>query len=499
MRCAVSMLRALVWNFGKRMPADFEQRLQQLEQAARALEPDQRTRRELMEQAYAYADRFTEQLDDAPTYVPPTSDFAQVRAPIDEGPVGFDSLLSAIESQVAGQGMNLASGGDLGYIPGGGLYPSALGDFLAAINNSYCGVAFASPGAAAMERALTDWMCQLMGYPDGAIGDLTSGGSMANLTGLVTAREHAGLRAAQIPRATVYMTGQVHHCVDKTLKLIGLGECTVRRVPMDARYRMDAEALAAMIKRDKLAGYRPWVVVASAGTTDTGAIDPLEHVAEIARKHRLWLHVDAAYGGFFAMTDEGAERLTGIGAADSIVMDPHKGLFLPYGTGAILIRDRRHAQRAHTYRPSYMQDAITEAISPADISPELSRHFRGLRAWLPLKLAGLSAFRAALEEKLLLARYFHEHISQAPGFEAGPYPDLSVVTYRYRPAQGDANAFNAALVDAVQKEGKVFISSTTIDGQFVLRAAILAVRTHRDWVDAALDRLQFHAARLAQT
>ncbi len=481
------------------MSVSFEQRLAELRRASAALEPDRRIRRELMEKAYAYAEQFTEHLEELPVFVPPTSNFAGVRAPVEEGPTDFDSLLDVHAEQVLGQGMNPASGGHLGYISGGGLYHSALGDFLAAVNNTYAGIAYAAPGAVAMERALTDWMCQLMGYPGSAIGDLTSGGSIANLVGIVTARESLGLRAAHIPRATIYMTDQVHHCVDKTLKIAGLGECAVRRVPMDAYYRMDTDALVSMIRADKGAGYRPWLVVASAGTTDTGAVDPLAHVADIAKQHKLWLHVDAAYGGFFALTKDGAQRLSGISGADSIVMDPHKGLFLPYGTGAILIREQEHVQQAHELHGHYMQDADSDMVSPADISPELSRHFRGLRTWLPLKLAGLGAFRAALEEKLLLARYFHEEISRVPGFEVGPSPDLSVVTYRYLPSRGDANAFNAALADAVQKQGKVFISSTMIDGRFILRAAVLSVRTHRDWVDATLEQLKFHAARLAHS
>jgi glutamate/tyrosine decarboxylase-like PLP-dependent enzyme len=179
-------------------------------------------------------------------------------------------------------------------------------------------------------------------------------------------------------------------------------------------------------------------------------------------------------------------------------MDPHKTLFLPYGSGAVLVRDRARLLESHHYAANYMQDALRarDELSPADLSPELTKHFRGLRLWMPLLLHGLAPFRAALEEKMLLARYFHERLSERPGFEVGPYPDLSVVIFRYRPASGDADAFNQKLVEAIQRDGRVFLSSTILDGHFILRLAVVSFRVHLETIDLALEILDHEVRRL---
>jgi glutamate/tyrosine decarboxylase-like PLP-dependent enzyme len=231
------------------------------------------------------------------------------------------------------------------------------------------------------------------------------------------------------------------------------------------------------------------LVIASAGTTDVGAIDPLEEIGRIAKAEGLWYHIDAAYGGFFALVDECRPKLAGMELSDSIVLDPHKGLFLPYGTGALLVKDVKALRRSHHYQAAYMQDILAEesleSASPAELSPELTKHFRGLRLWLPLKLHGVVPFRACLEEKLLLARYFHAQV-QKLGFEVGPEPELSVATYRWVPEVGDANEFNQALVDEIHRDGRVFVSSTMLDGNFVLRLAALVFRTHLETIDLLL-------------
>jgi glutamate/tyrosine decarboxylase-like PLP-dependent enzyme len=269
---------------------------------------------------------------------------------------------------------------------------------------------------------------------------------------------------------------------------------------MDAGYRMRPEALAEAIAADRAAGLRPWLVIAAAGTTDVGAVDPLEAIADIAAREGCWYHVDAAYGGFFLLTEQGRRLMRGIERSDSVVLDPHKGLFLPYGIGIVIVRNARPLAAAHDYSGNYMQDAAREPgeMSPADLSPELSKHFRALRMWLPLVLLGVGPFRAALEEKLLLARYFHAG-AEAAGFEVGPPPELSVATYRWVPAGAgpeEADRFNQALVDAMRRDGRLFISSTLLGGRFTLRMAALAFRTHRRTIDLALRVLAEQAAAL---
>ena len=472
-------------------------RIKSLEAVARQLEPPPGDRSRLIQPVLEYAERFIDSLPTRPMFVDGSTDGAVLRdAPFLETPAGIDELLRIIDKEVDTDGINPAGGGHLGYIPGGGLFHSALGDFLADVSNRYAGVFFASPGAVRMENRLLRWMGDLVGYPADAVGNLTSGGSLGNLIGIVSAREAQGIKARDIERAPIYLTEHAHHSVDKALRIAGLGECPIRHVPMDARYRMDAAALERLVAADVKAGLRPWLIVASAGTTDVVAIDPMSAIADIAAAHDLWFHLDAAYGAFFALCDEGRTLLRGMDRSDSIVMDPHKGLFLPYGTGAVLVKNRRAMLDAHHYMAHYMQDTLDarEEDSPADLSPELSKHFRGLRVWLPLKLCGLAPFRAALEEKLLLARYFHEQIQRVPGFEVGPEPELSVAMFRYVPKSGDADAFNERLVQAVRKDGRVFLSSSQVDGKFILRVAVLSFRTHIDTIDLTIDILR-HAVQ----
>ena len=386
------------------------------------------------------------------------------------------------------------SAGYLAFIPGTGLYSSALADYLAAVTNRFVAAYFASPGGVQIERKLLRWMADFIGYPASAVGDLTSGGSIASLVAIVTARDAHNLKAKDFSNSVVYLSKQTHHCIDKALRIAGLGECVKRYIPLDDRYHMRVEALEKTIQQDKQAGLNPWLIVASAGTTDTGAVDPLESIADIAQAHQLWLHVDGAYGVPFALCDLGKNILKGIERSDSIILDGHKGLFLPFGSGAVLVKNGQHLLRSHHYSANYLQDieglTSSDMISPAESSPELTRPFRGLRLWLPLKLAGVAPFRAALEEKLLLARYFYEEINKIDGFVTGAYPDLSIVTFRYLPDRGDADEFNQKLITAVQQDGRIFLSSTMLDGKFTLRLAVLNLHTHQETIDLALKILK---------
>ncbi|HKK07804.1 MAG TPA: pyridoxal-dependent decarboxylase [Gemmatimonadota bacterium] len=468
-------------------------RIRELERAAAPLEPDAAARAALREDVVRHAEAFLEALPSAPAYVADREAAAELgrRAPAEE-PGDLGDLLDLFRRGVEETGLKPSSPGHLAYIPGGGLYASALGDYLADVTDEYAGIRFTGPGAVEMENALLAWMAGLVGYPADAAGNLASGGSIANLIAIVTAREARGLRAADVPDAVVYLTEQAHHCLSKALRIAGLGECVLRHVPMDAGHRMDPGALERAVREDRERGLRPWLVLASAGTTDVGAIDPLRAVGRVAREHDLWYHIDAAYGGFFALCPEVRERLSGIELSDSVVMDPHKSLFLPYGLGAVVVKDRQALHRAHHYRADYLQDAAAEGApvpdSPAELSPELTKHFRALRLWLPLLLHGVAPFRACLEEKLALARWFHARVGEL-GFETGPEPELTVVTYRWVPEEGDPDAFNEALVKAIHEDGRIFVSSTRVDGHFVLRLAVLTFRTHLEHIELALEVL----------
>lgn len=475
-------------------------KLKQLEAAARLLEPDAAHRDHLLNQVIAYGNQYLQAIPDMPAYQHRSDNGdALYQSAIGETGIDIAEALALLQNNVNTVGLNPTSGRFLGYIPGGALYHSALADYLAAITNRYVGIFFANPGAVKMENMLIRWMAGVVGYPETAAGSLLSGGSVATLTAVVAARDAAGVVDAAVPKNVVYLTSHVHHCVDKSLRVAGVGHCVKRIIPVDQGYRMQAEALEQAIGADKEAGLTPWLVVASAGTTNSGAVDPLSDIGQIAAAHRLWFHVDGAYGGFFVLCPEGKAILQGLDGADSMVMDPHKTLFLPYGTGAVLVKDRQKLYASYSAEADYMQNILDEdgELSAADLSPELTRHFRGLRLWLPLKLLGVAPFRAALSEKIHLARYFHRQVQAMPGFEVGPYPDLSIVIYRYVPPRGDANAFNHRLMRAIQRDGRVFLSSTRLNGQVVLRMAISSFRTHLDDVDLTLNILRETAANLA--
>jgi aromatic-L-amino-acid/L-tryptophan decarboxylase len=478
----------LKWNKSKSMVD-----IKELQKCTESLEPDAARREYLLKYVIDYANSYLDKISEAPAYIPrPDGGRELWNFPITEEGIDIKQVLALLQQNVDTTGINPTSGRFLGYIPGGGLYHAALGDYLAAVTNRFAGLYFASPGAVRIENIVIRWLADAVGYPDKAAGNLTSGGSLANLSAIVTARDAFGIKGRKIDRSVVYVTEHAHHCIDKAFHISGLDACIKRNVRLDANCRMDPEALAQAVVADKKSGLNPWLIVAAAGTTNTGAVDPLGYISEIASSYQLWFHVDGAYGGLFTLCPEGKEVLKGIHASDSVVLDPHKTLFLPYGTGAVLVKERQNLYAAFNAQADYIRNIIDDIdeLSPADLSPELTKHFRGLRLWLALKLIGAAAFRAALSEKIQLARYFYEKMKEIDGFETGPYPDLSVVTYRYLPKRGDADAFNRRLVETIQQDGRIFISSTRIDGKLVLRAAILCFRTHLDDVNEVLDILK---------
>ena len=460
--------------------------VERLRSAAAPLEPDSADRRQLGTQALDHALRFLDDVDQAPSLRPASDVFTQRLDPefTDEGRDAA-SVLDYVGACIEQPGITTTSPRFMGYIPGGGLFHSALGDMLAAASNKYSGFAPAAPGAVRIENACTAWLASVIRYPPEAAGTLTSGGSMANLTAIVAARDARDADGG----GAVYLTRFAHHCIDKALNIAGRGRSPRRVIPTDETHRMSLEALEQALEDDRRDGIRPWLVVASAGTVDTGAVDPLPEIAELCRRYGAWFHVDGAYGGLFSLCDEGRARLRGIEEADSVALDPHKTLFLPYGTGAVVVRDGQQLLDAFSASAEYIRPFSETEVgpSPADLSPELTRHFRALRLWLPLQIAGIGAFRAAQSEKLALARYFHARLSEIDGFDPGPEPQLSVVAFRYLPKEGDVDEFNERLIRHIQQEGRVMLSGTRIDGRFYLRCAVLCFRTHLEHVDEAVE------------
>ena len=340
-------------------------------------------------------------------------------------------------------------------------------------------------------------MKSIFGFPESSVGNLTSGGSIATLIAFTAARDRHKIKSDKISKSVIYLTKQVHHCANKALRIIGLEDIIIRYIELDKNSRLNPEKLQTQIHTDKSEGLNPFLVVGSAGTTDTGAVDPLTEIGNIAKGNDVWFHVDAAYGGFFILTKEKKHLFDGIEMADSLIIDPHKGMFLPFGIGAVLVKDKEAVFHSNYYVASYMQDAIQEDVptNPADVSPELTKHFGGLRMWLPLRLHGIEPFIACLQEKLLLTQYFRNKLAEN-GFEVGPTPDLSVSYFWYQSKEIETDAFNEKLMDEIHKDGRVFLSSTKIDGRFVIRIAILSFRTKLKHIDLAIEMINAAKSRV---
>jgi aromatic-L-amino-acid decarboxylase len=451
----------------------------------------------MAETAAAFASAFIHDLDAAPA-----SDLdgavelagRLVGTPGEEG-TSFEELLEVV-AQGAAKAANNAGPGFLAYIPGGGLYATAIADFLSDSVNRYVGMWSTAPVFAQIEYSIVRWLCSEFGYGEGARGILTSGGSMANFEALVTARR--ARLGEHFDDAVIYASEFAHHSLLKGAVLAGFPAGNFRTIAVDERLRVDPDDLRAQIHADRAAGRRPFLVIASAGTADTGAVDPIEAIGEVARSEGLWLHVDGAYGGFFQLTERGRALFKGIEKADSITVDPHKGLFLPYGTGALIVRDGNAMREAHSIGAHYLQDLAGEESIPnfSEYSIELSRSFRGLRVWLPLRLHGVGAFRAALDEKLDLAQHLYDSLKTIPGIDVPWEPELTVVAFRYVPASGDPDEANRLLLDRINASKRVFMSSTMLRGNYMIRPCIVNHRTHLDRIDEAIEIVRAATAGL---
>ena len=469
------------------------QHVKAMEEIARYLDPEEKQRLAIWQQTTAYANQYLNELPHLPGFGP--SGFEKLSAmTIEETAKPIEAILEVLQTEVDVAGINSASGKHLGFIPGGGLWASALADMLADVTNKYSGIAFSGPGSVRIENQVIRWLTGIIGYPAQAFGHLTSGGSIANLIAVKAARDFYGINSTNVRRSVVYYGEQTHHSVYKALHTTGLHETVQRRLPLTATFQIDTAKLAQLLAEDKAAGLTPFLVVASAGTTDTGAVDPLNEIADLCERYGAWFHVDAAYGGFFVLVDETKEKLKGIERSDSVVLDPHKTLFLPFGSGAVLLKEGSRLLASNSSRASYLADTEgADDISPADTGIELTRPNRGLRMWLPLQLHGLAPFKACLQEKLLLIRYFYTEI-QKLGFETGPYPDLTVVIFRC-PGDDD-NRINQQLVEAIHADGRVFLSSTRIGEKLWIRCAVVSHRTHLEETDLALQMIRENTAKL---
>ena len=411
----------------------------------------------------------------------------------------LEPLLDQVFDQYVPASYHTASPGFMAYIPGGGIPDAGIANLIGNITNRYVTVWEGSPCMARMESIVVQWFCKMFGLPASAGGILTTGGSIANLSAIITAR--VKLAGEDFQKSTVYVSEDAHHCIDKSMLMAGFPRANLRKIATDRHQCLDIEKLKRKIDVDQADGFRPLMVVASAGTTGTGAIDDMPAMRKIADDHGLWFHVDAAYGGFFVLTETGKKLMSGIEAADSIVVDPHKGLFLPYGTGCLMVRERDDLLGPFQFTSSYMPDMTGDPTREdfTEISPELSREGRGLRLWLPLKLHGLETFTRLLQEKLDLTQWAYHTLlglkeqlvtmNHLGRLEILQPPALTVLAFRLAVSdleRDEANQLNREWLNQINKDGCCMLTGTTVEGWFVLRICVLNFRTHLKHLESTL-------------
>ena len=412
----------------------------------------------------------------------------------------LDALLDPLFDEWIPRSFNAASPGYLAYIPGGGVYPAALADFIANTANRYTGIWQAAPALVQLEANVLDWLRDWMQFPATTRGLFTTGGSMAMFNAIACAREK--LLGDNIRAGTLYVSSQAHHCIVKAAKLAGIAHDHVRMIDVDADFRMRTDELERAIAADRAAGLTPFMVFSTAGTTNTGAVDPLNAIADLAAREHLWHHVDGAYGACFHMVPELRPLLAGLPRADSLTLDPHKGLFMPYGTGALLVRDGEALRALHSSTAGYLPDNQNEFYDPAQYGPDLSRGFPGLRIWLTLKIFGAERYRAALAEKRELAVWAAEQIARIPGIVMDAPPQLSLFAFHLEsPALHSLQAQNnatSALMERVTRRGQVMVTGAMVGERYLGRICVLSFRTRRAQMQTCVQQLAEVAAKLLE-
>jgi aromatic-L-amino-acid/L-tryptophan decarboxylase len=407
--------------------------------------------------------------------------------------IGYGAALARVFADVTPYCARPDAAGYMAFVPGFTTWPSAMGDLVAsALNLDACWWA-GGAGVSQLELTVLSWFADWIGYPADASGVLVSGGSAANLTALACARER--LAGEMRDDLVVYISAQSHSSVARAARALGFKPNRVRILPVDRSFHLRLDVLERAMAADKAAGLTPLCVCANAGTTNTGAVDPLPELADLCAAHTAWLHVDGAYGGFVVLTDRGRATLTGIERADSITLDPHKWLFQPFECGALLVRHPDGLRTAFAIAPDYLRDiAARSEVNFSDRGLQLSRMCRALKVWLSVQTFGVAAFRDAVDGALDLAREAAARVEAGAELELLAPVELSVVALRRRPADVDderrLDEINAALVGAVEESGEVYVSSTRLFGRQAIRLCILNPTTTAAHVHRALDLIE---------
>jgi aromatic-L-amino-acid/L-tryptophan decarboxylase len=419
----------------------------------------------------------------------------------------FTEILAELEATVFRYSRHNAHPGFFGYISSPGTPVNAIGSLIQAALNINVTCWRSAPAATEIEHVTIGWLKEMLGFPEAAGGLFTSGGSMANFAGLAAARTakapadvvRDGMAGLSGPMCA-YVSAEGHFSVAKAAGMLGLGERNVRQVRTNGRLQIDLEDLERQVRSDRAAGAIPFCVVANAGTTATGAVDPIAALADFAEREGLWLHVDAAYGGFAVLAPSGRPLLEGIGRADSVALDPHKWMYLPMGCGCVLYRDPGTARAAFSHTAEYTR-AIglerDEAFAFWDYGPELSRPFRALDVWLLVRYAGARLLGEAIERNIQCAKLLEKLVRESPDFEMLAPVDLSVFCFRYKSAEGDLNQLNERILLELQRGGSTYLSNAMVAGRFGLRGCVLNYRTTEADMNRVLTDARAAARRVA--
>ena len=436
--------------------------------------------------------------------------------PLPDEPQAMEAILREVEAKIVANSTLCLSPRFFGYINGSGNQAAIVGDLLASAMNQICAKWHFSPAASEVERRVIQWIAEFIGYPRDAAGCLLSGGSAGNLVGLAAARKHqapfntAPRGARGQPPLTVYVSHEGHASLDKNMAILGMGRDQLRRIKVKEDFTINLECLEEQIARDRGNGYVPICVVGNAGTTNTGAVDPLDCMAEFCRRQQLWFHVDAAYGGPAASTKSAGGLFRGLEKADSIVVNPHKWLYVPVEVGCILVRRPQALRETFEIMADYLQESKERQersdtrLDYKDYSPQLTRGFRALKVWMTFKAYGASKLRAAIESNIAIMRYLGQLIDQADDFVRLAPVTLSAVCFQYRTAdrslhqdQEYLDGLNQRLLDALEKDGRVFLSGTKIHGKSALRACSINHRLCREHIHLLMDVIREVASTVA--
>lgn len=428
--------------------------------------------------------------------------------PLPQKPENIDALLDEVSQKIVSTITNSAGPRYFGYITGGGNQVAVLAEMIKASLNQNNLKWHSSPASTELERMVMRWVAEFIGYPKSSAGVLLSGGSVANLNCLAVARKikapadisEKGLYGSN--PMTVYVSREGHSSFDKAMDVLGLGREYLRKIPVDSQMRIDVEQLEEQIRADKNKGLNPICAVAVAGTTNSGAVDDLEAVAEVCRRHDLWYHIDAAYGGPAARVEGVSDLFQGISKADSIVVNPHKWLYVPFEAGGALVKNPEHLRETFSTIPDYLKSDQTNGnrTDLMEYNLPLTKEFKALKVWMTLKAYGADRLRREIASDIEKAKYLTECIKENENLQlVAPVP-LSIVCFRYNPghmSEAALNDYNNRLVNKIEEDGRIFLTGTKINEKSALRTCFINHRTRKEDIDKIIAVVQDLATKLS--